>query len=403
MRGDIRVRLRALLQAGGGALALQAGPALAEEQFFFDLSAGTNASRNPFLQSGDNTAAAGAFIQVDPQLQILDEVSEVKLYGTFRYNHYTRSSGDDVSGQGGLSVERRLSPLTLLRGRASARVAQSSALDFTVAPGASPTDATAPVIFPDVTFAGTRSRTTVLGAGVGLDHDLNERERLVADLAVTTTQFSRAGQNDYRFVTGEVDYRRTISVRTSVFGALRVGYSDFLGSNLDDGVIVAPTVGISTQLNPRLSLEVGLGTSLSRVNELGGRKTTRLVASARILLCEAIVASKGCFELSRGSQPTALSGLTTVTTANFSYNIPIGQRDQLAASANYTATDEPSTRRAGQSTDLLTASATYNRTFNRRLSAYVTPSYARIFDSLLSPRSDIAVRVGVRYRIGSEG
>ena len=396
------MKIRGFLLAGGGALTLLPVPALAEERFYFDVSAGASASRNPFLQTGDNTASAAGFIQIDPQFEISDEVSEVTFSGSFRYNRYTRLYGDDASAQGGLKIERRLSSATLLRARASAQVARTSALDFIFSPGAGLPDETVPAVLPDVTFAGTRSHTTVFDAGVGLDHDINERERLAADLAVTTTQFSQAGQGDYRFVTGDLDYRRTLTERTSLFAAVRLGYSDFLGSKLDDGVIVAPTIGFSTQLNPRLTLEAGVGLSFNQVNDLGGRKDSRLVPSARLILCENVVSSKGCFKISRGSQPTALSGLTTVTTASFTYSKPINQRDQFYVSANYTRTDRPSTPRVGQSSDLLTAAATYDRTFNRRFSVYLTPSYARIFDSTVPRRADIAVRVGVRYRLGSQ-
>lgn len=403
MSGGDGVKLRALVLAAGGVLTLRPEIALAEQRFFLDVSAGATASRNPFLQTGDNTGAASAFVQVDPQFEISDEVSEVTFNGSFRFNRYTRLYGNDASAQGGVKIERHLSSATLLRARASAQVARTSALDFITSPGVGLPDENAPPILPDVTFAGTRSRTTVFQADLGLDHDINARERLAIDLAATTTEFSQAGQSDYRFVTSDLDYRRTLSERTSVFAAVRLGYSDFLGSKLDDGVIVAPTIGLSTRLNPRLTLEAGLGASYSRVNDLGGRKDSRLVPSARLILCESIVDSKGCFKVSRGSQPTALSGLTTVTTASVSYSKPISQRDQIYASANYTRSDRPKTLRVGQSSDLLTASATYDRTFNRRFSVYLTPSYARIFDSSVRRRADIAVRVGVRYRLGSEG
>ncbi|QGN56091.1 hypothetical protein [Novosphingobium sp. Gsoil 351] len=397
------MKLRTLLFAGIGVLSLQPTPVLAGDRLLVDVSAGISASRNPFLQTGDNTAAAAAFIQADPQFQISDEVSTISLNGTFRLNHYLSRYGSDVSARGGLNVERHLSSATLLRARASAQVARTSALDFFTAVGSGQFDGTAPLILPDVTFAGSRSRTTVLNAGVGLDHELNERERVAFDLDVTTSQFSQAGQSDYRFASANFDYRRAVSERTSAFAALRVGYSDYLGGRLDDGTILEPTVGIATQLNSRLSLEAGIGVSLSRVNVLNGRKDSRLVPSAHLTLCERLVDSKGCISASRGSQPTALSGLTTVTTVGFNYSRPISQRDQLVASANYTRTDRPSMLRASPGSDLLTASATYDRTISPRFAVFLTPSYARIFDSGLSRRADLAVRVGLRYRFGSQG
>jgi predicted porin len=52
------------------------------------------------------------------------------------------------------------------------------------------------------------------------------------------------------------------------------------------------------------------------------------------------------------------------------------------------------------SPDVLTASAQYTRTFNRRFSAFVNPSYTSIFDDGTDTRSNPAVRVGLRYRFG---
>lgn len=401
MNIDALISLRVPLLSGGFALALHATPAAAEQRFYFDVAAGGSESRNPFLQTGDNTSAAAAFVQVAPHFGISDEVSEVTLDSTLRYNRYSRHYGDDASAYASLQAERRLSPQTLLRAHASGHVSRTSVQDFLAGRGVGQSDPGAPAPLPDVTFAGTRSRTIVLDAGVGLDHDLNERDRLEAGLAVTSTQFSQASQSDYRFATGDMSFRRSISERTSAFAAVRIGYSDFLKGKLSDGVFVSPTVGIATQLSPRLNLEGGLGVSYSRVNDLGGRKNSRLVPSGWMTLCERIVQDKGCFKLTRGSQPTAQSGLTTVTTAGFTYSKLIGLKDQLGASATYTRNDQPGTQRSGDIFDLLTASATYDRSFNRRFALYLTPSYARLLGTSVSRRSDLAVLVGVRYRFGS--
>ena len=184
--------------------------------------------------------------------------------------------------------------------------------------------------------------------------------------------------------------------------ALRVGYSDFLAGRLDDGTVIAPTVGIKTQINPRLSLEAGAGLSFSRVNGLTGRDTS-LVPSARVVLCETNVDNKNCIRISRGSQPTAANGLTTVTTVSVSHTQKLSQWDQLSIGANYTRSDRSSIGRTRQGYELLTASASYDHSFNRRFAAFVNPSYTRLFDSNVRRRADVAVLIGLRYRIGSEG
>lgn len=403
MKTNTHITLRVHLLAGGVALTLFATPAAAEQIFLLDVYAGAGASRNPFLQIGEGTSAASVFIGIVPQVRILDEVSEVTLDASLRYNRYARLYGDDASASANFQVDRRLSALTKLRAHASARVARTSVQDFIAGPGVGQPDQGAPVLLPDVTFAGSRSRTTTLDAGAGIEHQLSARDRLVAEIAVTSTSFSMAGQSDYRFLTGDLGFNRRLSDRMSAFAALRVGYSDFLAGKLDDGTVIAPTVGIKTQLNPRLSLEAGAGVSFSRINGLSGRADSRLVPSAQIVLCETNVDSKDCIRISRGSQPTAANGLTTVTTANFSRSQKISQWDQLAVGASYTRTDRSSTARTGQGYELLTASATYDHSFDRRVAGFVTPSYTRLFDSNVRRRGDISVLLGIRYRFGSQG
>ena len=394
-----RMMSRAIVLAGGVATAVYATPAAAEEKFLLDVFAGVGASSNPFLQVGDGTSAATVYIQAAPQFRISDEVSEVSLDASLRYNRYTRLYGDDASASASVRIDRRLSSLTKLRAHASARVARTSAQDFIAGPGV---DQSVPVLVSDVTFAGSRSRTTALDAGVGIAHQLSDRDRLDAEVAVSTTYFSALVQSDYRFVTGDLEFDRTLSERTSVFAALRVGYSDFLAGRLDDGTVIAPTVGIKTQINPRLSLEAGAGLSFSRVNGLTGRDTS-LVPSARVVLCETNVDNKNCIRISRGSQPTAASGLTTVTIVNVSRTQKLSQWDQLTIGASYIRSDRSSIGRTSQGYELLTASASYDHTFNRRFAAFVNPRYTKLFDSSVRRRADIGVLIGLRYRIGSEG
>ena len=402
----MKTKTRAMRQgllAGGIVLAFYVSPAAAEQKFFIDASAGIDASTNPFLLNGGDTSAASAFVQLAPQFSISDEVSKVTVDGALRYNRYSRLYDGDLSGSANVQAERSLSPLTTLRARASARVSRNSAQDFLVGPSLGQPDQGVPVLLPDVTFAGVRSRTTIFDASVGLEHQLNARDRFNAAVATASTQFSAPGQRDYRYVTGDIGINRTLSERTSAFAALRVGYSDFLAGKLDDGVVFEPTVGIRSQLNPRLSLDAGLGVSLSRINALGGRKDSRLGPAGRIALCETNAASRNCLRLSRASQPTATNGLTTVSTASVTRSQTLGQFDQLVFNANYTRSSQSRTAGTGRSSDFLGGSVSYEHRFEQRFSLTVSPSYSRLVDSISRQRSDIAVQVGIRYRFGSEG
>ena len=375
-----------------------------QDGFQLDVSGGASVESNPFLQAGGGTSAASVYAQLDPTFRKTDEVSSLVIGGTLRVEEYFRRYDPSISGRLGLDVSRRVSPNTTLRAHAAGSTSRTSALDFFTVPGAITPAIPPPILIPDVTFAGTSSRTTQLEAGVGIDQVITEREQISLDLASSVTRFSGSDQADYRYATATTVYRRTLSEQTSGYISLGVGATDYLGRSAGDGIIATPIVGVVTQLGPTISLEAGVGVSFTRVRRADGGHDSRIVPAARAELCQRVSAGTSGLHFSRESQPTALSGVSTVTNVGASVSRRLNEKDQLSGYASYTRTGRPSGAGATQSSaDLLATSVTYSRDFNRRFAGFITPSYTRLFDSGISRRANLGLRVGLRYRFGGAG
>lgn len=391
---------RKLLLGGCAGVLLCPGAAWAQNGLQVDVSGGASVERNPFLQTGSGTSGASVFVQLDPTYRVSDEVSTLVLGASFKVEEYFRRYDLNTSGRLGLDVSRRLSPNTMLRGHLGGRTSRTSALDFFQVPGALAPSTPPAIVIPDVSFAGTRARTTQFEAGVGIDHAINEREQISVDLASNVTRFSRSDQADYRYATATSEYRRKLSEQTQGFVSLRVGSSDYFGRRADDGIIFTPTVGLVTQLSPTLSLEAGAGASFSRAKLAGAGHSSRVVPAARAKLCDRAAAGSSCISFSRESQPTALSGISTVTNLGAVVTRRLNAKDEFSAFASYTLTGRASGPAASEAADLFTAAATYSHDFDRRFAGFVSPSYSRLFDNGTPRRSNPGLRVGLRYRFG---
>lgn len=395
---------RALHFAGWSGLLLIPGSAMAQDGLQLDLAGGGSASRNPFLQPGDDTAAAAAYIQADPRFRVSDEISTLVLEATVRVDQYIDRYDASTYASGGLTVTRQISPATSLRARALARTSQNSASDFFPLNGVVTSTTPTPSVLPDVSFAGTRTRSNSFEAAVGLDQKLSESEGLTIDLTSAATKYSRFGQSNYRFVTASTDYNRRLSETTWASFSLQVGASDYIGRRAGDGVIITPTAGLKTQLNSRLSLDAKAGVSLTRVTIFGGGHSSKFAPALQAKLCDRASGGETCAFVSHQTQTTALSGLAGVTNGGFMIFRRLNVRDQFDANVNVTLTGRATRSSFAQSgPDLVRAGANLTRNFNIRFAAFVSPSYARLFDVGAARRADVAIRVGLRYRLGAIG
>lgn len=368
-----------------------------------DVSVGGGIATNPFLD-GNSKTSGSATIAISPSIVVDDGLGETRLSGDLRLTQYLQRYGSDFSGALDAATTRKLDERTQLQISASARTSRSALRDgliFASAPGDTP----GPLVPPlspilDTTLAGTRARTTVIATTISIAHQLDEVSGINAGVELNGTYIGKDAGFDYRSVSTFLGYQRKLSPRTTVTLGTQVGGVDYLGRRLGDSLIVSPRAGVQQQLSDRLNLIADAGISFVRTAVVGGH-SERVSFAGSLGLCDRSPNRSLCLSASRSAQPTALGGVSTVTTAALSYDARLSRVDRVSLGARYGRTNEdgaglPLTR----VTDFVGASATYSRDISERVALTVTPSYAKFFDDLQPRRANYALTFGLTMKFG---
>ncbi|MBW8295253.1 hypothetical protein [Sphingopyxis sp.] len=368
-----------------------------------DVSVGGGIATNPFLD-GNSKTSGSATIALSPSVFIEDELGETRLSGDLLLTQYFQRYGNDISGALEAATVRRLDERTQLEIGVSARTSRSALRDSLIfAP--TPSDMPGPLVPPvspilDTTLAGTRARTTSIGTTIGIAHELDELSGVNAGVELNGTYVGNDAGFDYRSASAYLGYQRKLSPRTSVTMGTQVGGVDYLGRRTGDSLIVSPRVGVQQQLSERMNLIADAGISFVRTAVIGGH-SERVTFAGSLGLCDRGPNRSLCLSASRSAQPTALGGVSTVTTAALSYDARLSRVDRLALGARYGRTNEDG---AGlplvRVTDFVGASATYSRDISERVAMTVTPSYAKLFDDLQPRRANYSIMFGLTMKFG---
>ncbi|OWQ97028.1 hypothetical protein CDQ92_08030 [Sphingopyxis bauzanensis] len=368
-----------------------------------DVSVGGGITSNPFLDSNGKTSGS-ATIALSPSVFVEDELGETRLRGDLRLTQYLQRYGSDIAGALEATTVRKLDERTQLEIGVSARTSRSAlgnGLIFAPTPGEIPGPLVPPVSpILDTTIAGTRARTTSIGTNIGIAHELDELSGLNAGVELNGTYIGNDAGFDYRSASANLGYERKLSPRTTVTMGTQVGGVDYLGRRTGDSLIVSPRVGVQQQLSERMNLIADAGISFVRTAVVGGH-SERVTFAGSLGLCDRGPNRSLCLSASRSAQPTALGGVSTVTTAALSYDARLSRVDRLALGARYGRTNEDG---AGlplvRVTDFVGASATYSRDISERIALTVTPSYAKLFDDLQPRRANYAIMFGLTMKFG---
>ena len=368
-----------------------------------DVSVGGGITSNPFLDSNSKTSGS-ATIGLSPSVFIEDELGETRLRGDLRLTQYLQRYGSDISGALEAATIRRLDERTQLEIGVSARTSRSALRDsliFAPIPGDTPGPLVPPVSpVLDTTLAGTRARTTSIGTNIGIAHQLDEFSSVSAGFELNGTYIGNDAGFDYRSASTSLGYQRKLSPRTTVTLGTQVGGVDYLGRRTGDSLIVSPRVGVQQQLSERMNLIADAGISFVRTAVIGGH-SERVTFAGSVGLCDRGPNRSLCLSASRSAQPTALGGVSTVTTAALSYDARLSRVDRLGLGVRYGRTNEDG---AGlplaRVTDFVGASATYSRDISERVAFTVTPSYAKLFDDLQPRRANYAIMFGLTMKFG---
>lgn len=405
MTENIRPLRKLASTALAAACACGSVPAFAqsEPELAVDVSVGGGVATNPFL-AADSKTSGFATVGIAPSIVIEDELGETRIGGNLLLTHYIQRYGSDISGSIDGSTTRRLDEQTSVRISASASTARSATRDGLIF-GSAPTEVQGPLIPPslpviDTTIVGTRARTTSIGASLGISHLLDELSSVSADIALNGTYIGDNVGLDYRSATSMLGYQRKVAPRTTITASAQIGAVDYIGQRTGDSVIVSPRVGIQQQLSDRLSLVANAGISYVRT-VVGGGHSEQISFSGDVGVCDRGPNGNLCFSAGRNAQPTALGGVSTVTTASLNYNARLSRVDQISVGARYGRTNQDG---AGlplaRKTDFVGTSATYSRDLNDRLALTVTPSYAKIFDDTQPSTANYSLMFGLTIKLG---
>ena len=390
----------AVMAMGPGSLCFSA-PASADTRMGMDVAAGGTVESNPYLANGSN-ADVSASLEVTPWLQLSDDVSSVDLRGNVMVNQYSRASnGTDLTGSVSLAALRRLSPYVSVSGSANYQTS-SNGLNLGFA-NVRPEDPLPPPTtpLPDISFAGTRTRTHSISTNLGITARLSERDQLGVNFTATRSTVSSSLGRDYNSLNGGLNYSRTMSSRVSLTAGVRYGKSNYFGTRVGDATILTPEAGMQMTLSPRFTLNASLGASFSRSKRADGTIAKATSLSGRARLCRSMERGAMCLSAARSAEPTALGSISTVTSVSLDYDTRLSARDTIALSFGLNASDNEIGIITGPETSTYyTAGGRWSRSLGRRLFMFVAPSYSRITNSSNS-YSSYQLSAGLRFSFGA--
>ena len=377
-----------------------------EPQVALDVSIGGGVSTNPFLYV-DGETAGSATISVAPSIIVEDELGRSQIGGNAYLSQYSKRYGSAFGGRIDASSERMLDERTTARIYAGLQTSRSAVQDGLTFGGA-PIPDSGVILPPDVpivdtTIAGTRSRITSVNTGFTVSRTLDEVSSIDGGVALSSTHIGNDVGYDYRDASAQLGYRRTLSARTTLTLGAQAGVVDYVGRRIGDSVILSPRVGVQQQLSSRLSLVADAGISYVRTALGGGVHSSTISFAGSLGLCDRSPGGSLCIAASRSAQPTALGGVSTVSTVSVNYETQLSDVDRIALSGRYGRTNQDGNGFGlTRVTDLVGATATYSRKLSDRVFFTVSPTYSKIYDDLQHRDANFGLTVGLTIRLGKQ-
>jgi hypothetical protein len=376
-------------------------PANADTRAGVYVSAGAVLESNPYLASG-GVGDVALSMQVDPWLKLSDSVSSVDLNGDLSLRQYTKSSnGTEITGTVGAFASRRLSPYFSVSGGVNYMTSLNGInLGFA---NVGPTDPLPPPTtpLPDISLGGTRTRTHSASANVGFSLLLSPRDQIGGSFTASRSTYGSTAGRDYDYLNGALNYSRSLSKHTSLTASVSYGQSYNHGTEIGDGTIITPELGIEMTLNDRLTFSASFGASFARSKLPDGTTVQSTSPSGQIRLCHSLPNGGMCLQAEQSAQPTGHGTIDTVTSIAASYDTRLSRRDSISFSLGFDRNKNDTAFVAVPETSkYYSAGGSWSHEFGRRLSMYVSPSYSRITNSSTSSNS-FALSAGLRLSLGA--
>lgn len=380
----------------------QAAPAHA-----IKVTGGLEASTNPFLLAQGEEAMA-AYITVDPTIFLEEGRNTTVIDGNLRAVQYFNEYGTDASGRLQISSRRALSERTELDVSASITSTRRSFIDGLT--GGNNSLASDPGALPDAavldpTLIGALVRSTTIAASGSLEHQISPVSSVTASAAYSRSNFSDNFGFDFSSSSAALVFGRRVAPQTVISFGGQFASFDFAGQAIGDARVYTLQARVEQEIGARWRLALGGGVDLVDRN-LGqaGRETSSLV-SGDIGLCNASLKSRFCMTGRRAAQPTAIGGVTTVTSLGVSYELELSRNDTLSFNSQVGRSNQTLDNGfviGGTVVDVFGATANYRHNLSERTAFIVAVGYSDVSDDLRDVPSNAFVRIGVTLGLGRQ-
>ena len=387
----------------GGSIILSS-PALAETQFYTDVSLGAGWSSNPYLQNGQSSSALSGSVTVVPHLTLTEDVTTFDLRGLARIEEFDEDIRTNTSYGIDGSVTHSLSERTELRARAGFRGSIVGVNDGFFNPGDVIDENFLPPVADDIGLNGTNQRRTTYQGGVGISHSLSEVDNISLDLSATAVRFGDTiVQDEYNFFSQSVGYSRVLSETTAIGATLGLSQINYLNQSQGDADIISPAITLEQQIGPDLVFSGSAGVSFARVDNGPLGKTNSTDFSGAFSLCREGETSNFCLRGSRATLPSAFDGVRSQTTVGLGFSRKLSRRNDLSLNASYSRSSDPvlgPTQVATETLEYVRGSATFNHRFQDRISGFVSVGYSDSYQRNFSREANMQVGIGITIRFG---
>ncbi|HEY6869986.1 MAG TPA: hypothetical protein VI199_09545, partial [Novosphingobium sp.] len=262
-----------------------------------------------------------------------------------------------------------------------------------------------PVINPgtDVTVAGNRFRQYYYGGNGRLFLELSRRTAVELGGGVTFYDPKLAGVLSYRTWTADGGVTEALSETAKVGAEVVYSHIDYRHQIAGDTDSISPRATANLTLSEKWTLTGNAGVAFVSTKQAVGPsiKNTGFVGTAT--LCNQGETVKTCLLASRGYEPTALAGVSTVTSISLQQDWRFSDRDTLNLSGRYGETDQPAIsviQFGANHGKLVTATASYARQLTERLFFVVTPQFEKAWGLVVYRRANYELAGTLRYRFG---
>lgn len=424
---------RGLLILCAGAAAVVPGLASADEtRASADVSAGVGYSNNPFTgtDAGGSGSSGSVFGQVgiSPEIRILNERRVIAVGGDLFYQDYFNDYRSTASYQAHADYSDRLTESTSVHARLGYLSARLGTLGFgglgglaggtldpvVGPPNLDPTGAGAGAglanptvgvpLLPgaDVGAFGAGQRQRTLTANADFSSALSSRDTLTGSAFYLNSSYGRSPNATLFGTLGDYDgYGSTLGVRRTLSEFTSVGIQGSVSSyNYDasqgDTRVYSLQGTVSTRLNQFWSLDASLGASYQ--DQQRGDNGTTLSGSAN--LCRRGERTNTCILVARSVVPTGFAGTQTQTSAGLSWQMQVGELDNLSLGASYVDLSGGNSNLGALDDQYALANAGYTRSLGQRLRLSPSIFYRKVFGGSIRRDDDYGGQVSLSYRLG---